>query len=73
MERVYRNKIDENRNIIKNKARLVAQCYCQEECIDYEELFALAARLEAIKMLLAFASYKNMYQIDVKWFSTPCL
>ena len=60
--------MDENGNIIRNKARLVAQGYCQEEGIDYEETFALVARLEAIRMLLAFASYKNfiLYQMDVK-------
>ena len=60
--------MDENGNIIRNKATLVAQDYCQEEGIDYEENFASVARLEAIKMLLAFTSYKNfiLYQIDVK-------
>ena len=65
---VFRNKMDENGNIIRNKARLVAQGYCQEEDIDYEETFAPVARLEAIRMLLAFASYKNfvLYQMDVK-------
>ena len=65
---VFRNKIDENGNIIRNKARLVAQDYCQEEGINYEETFAPIARLEAIRMLLAFASYKNfiLYQMDVK-------
>ena len=64
----FRNKIDENGNIIKNKARLVAQGYCREEAIDYEETFAPVARLEAIRMLLAFASYDNfiLYQMDVK-------
>ena len=53
---------------MRNKARLVAQGYCQEEDIDYEETFAPVARLEAIRMLLAFASYKNfiLYQMDVK-------
>ena len=65
---VFRNKMDEHGNIIRNKARLVAQGYCQEEGIDYEETFAPVARLEAIRMLLAFASYKNfiLYQMDVK-------
>ena len=66
---VFRNKIDENGNIIRNKARLVAQGYCQEEDIDYEETFAPVARLEAIRMLLAFVSYKKkfiLYQMDVK-------
>ena len=68
-EWVFRNKIDENENIIRNKGRLVAQGYCQEEGIDYEETFAPVARLEAIRMLLAFVSYKKkfiLYQMDVK-------
>ena len=65
---VYRNKMDENGIIIRNKARLVAQGYNQQEGIDYEETFAPVARLEAIRMLLAFACYKNfiLYQMDVK-------
>ena len=65
---VFRNKMDENGIIIRNKARLVAQGYNQQEGIDYEETFALVARLEAIRMLLAFACYKNfiLYQMDVK-------
>ena len=52
----------------RNKARLVAQGYNQEEGIDYDETFAPVARLEAIRMLLAFASYKRfkLYQMDVK-------
>ena len=65
---IFRNKMDENGNIIRNKARLVAQGYCQEEGIDYEETFAPVARLEAIRILLTFASYQNfiLYQMDVK-------
>ena len=65
---VYRNKMDENGIIIRNKARLVAQGYNQQEGIDYEETFAPVARLEAIRMLLAFACHKNfiLYQMDVK-------
>ena len=65
---VYRNKMDENGIIIRNKARLVAQGYNQQEGIDYEETFAPVTRLEAIRMLLAFACHKNfiLYQIDVK-------
>ena len=65
---VYRNKMDENRIIIRNKARLVAQGYYQQEGIDYEETFAPVARLEAIRMLLAFTCHKNfiLYQMDVK-------
>nr|GFB02543.1 hypothetical protein [Tanacetum cinerariifolium] len=53
---------------LKNKARLVAQGYRQEEGIDFEESFALIARLEAIRIFLAYAVHKNMvvYQMDVK-------
>ncbi|KAL6337946.1 hypothetical protein AAG906_005411 [Vitis piasezkii] len=65
---VFRNKMDENGIIVRNKARLVAQGYNQEEGIDYEETFAPVARLEAIRMLLAFACFKGfiLYQMDVK-------
>ncbi|RVW18658.1 Copia protein [Vitis vinifera] len=65
---VFRNKMDENGIIIRNKARLVAQGFNQEEGIDYEETFAPVARLEAIRMLLAFACFKDfvLYQMDVK-------
>ena len=65
---VYRNKMDENGIIIINKPRLVAQGYNQKEGIDYEDTFALVARLEAIRMLLAFPCHKNfiLYQMDVK-------
>ena len=60
--------MDENGIIIRNKARLVAQGYNQQEGIDYEETFAPVARLEAIRMLLVFACHKNfiLYQMDVK-------
>nr|GEW84227.1 retrovirus-related Pol polyprotein from transposon TNT 1-94 [Tanacetum cinerariifolium] len=62
------NKRDETRIVIKNKARLVAQGYNQQEGIDYDETFALAARLKAIRIFLAFATYMNfiVYQMDVK-------
>ena len=65
---VFRNKLDENGIVIRNKARLVAKGYNQEEGIDYEETFAPVARLEAIRMLLAYASIMNfkLYQMDVK-------
>nr|GFC92863.1 retrovirus-related Pol polyprotein from transposon TNT 1-94 [Tanacetum cinerariifolium] len=54
--------------IPENKARLVARGYRQEEGIDFEESFALVARLEAIRIFLAYAAHKNMvvYQMDVK-------
>ena len=65
---VYKNKMDKNGIIIRNKARLVAQGYNQQEGIDYEETFAPVARLEAIRMLHAFVCHKNfiLYQMDVK-------
>ncbi len=65
---VFKNKMDENDIIVRNKARLVAQGFNQEEGIDYEETFAPVARLEAIRMLLAFACFKDfvLYQMDVK-------
>ncbi|GJU87413.1 putative ribonuclease H-like domain-containing protein [Tanacetum coccineum] len=52
----------------KNKARLVAQGYIQEEGIDYDEVFALVARIEAIRIFLAYASFKDfmVYQMDAK-------
>jgi hypothetical protein len=64
---VFRNKKDENGIIIRNKARLVAQGFNQEEGVDYEETFAPVTRLEAIRMLLAFACYKDFkfFQMDV--------
>ncbi|GKF07454.1 retrovirus-related pol polyprotein from transposon TNT 1-94, partial [Tanacetum coccineum] len=65
---VFRNKRDETGIVIKNKARLVAQGYNQQEGIDYDETFAFVARLEAIRIFLAFATYMNfiVYQMDVK-------
>ncbi|GJX08583.1 putative ribonuclease H-like domain-containing protein [Tanacetum coccineum] len=65
---VYRNKKDERGIVIRNKARLVAQGYTQEEGIDYDEVFAPVARIEAIRLFLAYASYKDfvVYQMDVK-------
>ncbi|MBM1012053.1 reverse transcriptase domain-containing protein, partial [Escherichia coli] len=65
---VFRNKLDESGLVVRNKARLVAKGYFQEEGIDFDELYASVARIEAIIMLLAFASYMNfkLYQMDVK-------
>ncbi|GJR71110.1 putative ribonuclease H-like domain-containing protein [Tanacetum coccineum] len=65
---VYRNKKDKRGIVIRNKARLVAQGYTQEEGIDYDEVFALVARIEAIRLFLAYASFKDfvVYQMDVK-------
>ena len=65
---VFRNKLDEIGVVTRNKARLVAQGYDQEEGIDYDETFAPIARVESIRMLLAFACYMDfkLYQMDVK-------
>ncbi|GJW79994.1 putative ribonuclease H-like domain-containing protein, partial [Tanacetum coccineum] len=67
-EWVFRNKKDERGTVIKNKARLVAQGYTQEEGIDYDEVFAPVAIIEAIRIFLAYASFKDfvVYQMDVK-------
>ncbi|GKE28548.1 putative ribonuclease H-like domain-containing protein [Tanacetum coccineum] len=56
------------RIVIINKARLVAQGYTQEEGIEYDEVFTLVARIEAIRLFLAYASFKDfmVYQMDVK-------
>ncbi|GJQ95863.1 putative ribonuclease H-like domain-containing protein [Tanacetum coccineum] len=64
----YRNKKDERGIVIRNKTRLVAQGYTQEEGIDYDEVFAPVARIEAIRLFLAYASFKDfvVYQMDVK-------
>ncbi|GJT12655.1 putative ribonuclease H-like domain-containing protein [Tanacetum coccineum] len=62
-----RNKKDERGVVVRNKARLVAQGHRQEEGTDYDEVFALVARIEAIRIFLAFASYMGfiVYQMDV--------
>ncbi|GKD81016.1 putative ribonuclease H-like domain-containing protein [Tanacetum coccineum] len=65
---VFRNKKDKRGIVIRNKARLVAQGHRQEEGIDYEEVFAPVARIEAIRLFLAYASFMGflVYQMDVK-------
>ncbi|GKC02120.1 retrovirus-related pol polyprotein from transposon TNT 1-94, partial [Tanacetum coccineum] len=65
---IYKVKLDELGGILKNKVRLVAHGYNQEEGIDFEESFAPVARVEDIRIFLAFAAHMNMivYQIDVK-------
>ncbi|GJR88152.1 retrovirus-related pol polyprotein from transposon TNT 1-94 [Tanacetum coccineum] len=65
---IHKVKLDELGGILKNKARLVACGYHQKEGIDFEESFALVARLDAIRISLAYATYMNMivYQMDVK-------
>ncbi|GJU99681.1 putative ribonuclease H-like domain-containing protein [Tanacetum coccineum] len=65
---VFKNKKDERGIVIKNKGRLVAQGYTQEEGIDYDEVFDPVARIEAIRLFLAYASFKDfvVYHMDVK-------
>ncbi|GJR37976.1 putative ribonuclease H-like domain-containing protein [Tanacetum coccineum] len=65
---IFRNKKDERGIMINNKEILVAQRYTQEEGIDYDEVFALVARIKAIRLFLAYASFKDfvVYQMDVK-------
>nr|GEZ62389.1 putative ribonuclease H-like domain-containing protein [Tanacetum cinerariifolium] len=65
---VFRNKKDERGIVVRNKARLFAQGHTQEEGIDYEEVFASVARIEAIRLFLAYASFMGfmVYQMDVK-------
>ncbi|GKB50851.1 putative ribonuclease H-like domain-containing protein, partial [Tanacetum coccineum] len=65
---VYKNKKDERGIVIRNKARLVAQGYTQEEGIDYNEVFAPVVRIEAIRLFLAYASFKDfvVYPMDMK-------
>ena len=60
--------MDESENVVRNKDRLVVQGYTQIEGIDFEKTFAPVARLEAIRITLTFASYKNfkLFQMDVK-------
>ena len=64
----FRNKMDEYGIITRNKARLVAKGYNQEEGIDYGETFAPVARLEVVRLLLAFACMNGfkLFQMDVK-------
>ena len=61
---VFRNKLNEQGEVIRNKARLVAQGYSQQEGIDYNETFAPVARLESIRLLISFVVQNNHY---IKW------
>ena len=65
---MFKNKINEEGQVIRNKARLAYKGYSQIEGIDFEETFAPVARMEAIRMFLAFACSKGfkIYQMDVK-------
>ena len=65
---VFKNKLNTDGKIVRNKARLVAKGYTQEFGIDFEESFAQVARLEAVRLLLAFAASRKikLYQMDMK-------
>jgi hypothetical protein len=65
---VLKNKQGEDGEVVRNKARLVAKGFSQVEGLNFGETFAHVARLEAIRILLAFAAYKGfkLYQMDVK-------
>ena len=65
---VFINKLNEQGEVVRNKARLVAQGYSQQEGLDYTETFAPVARLEAIRLLLSYAVNHGiiLYQMDVK-------
>ena len=64
---VFKNKQGEDGLVVRNKARLVAQGFCQKEGIDFDKTFAPVARLEAIQIFLAFAASKGfkVFQMDV--------
>eukprot|EP00253_Pinus_taeda_P032988 PITA_32988 len=65
---IFKNKLNENGEVIRNKARLVCKGYAQQEGIDFEDTFAPVARLEAIRMFLALSSFQKfkVFQMDVK-------
>ena len=64
---IFRNKLNEDGEVIKNKARLVCKGYSQKEGIDYGETFAPVARIEAVRLFLAYAAHKTTRYI--KWMS----
>nr|GEZ83144.1 Gag-Pol polyprotein [Tanacetum cinerariifolium] len=65
---LWKNKRDEDNTVIRNKSRLVAKGYGQKEGVDFEESFAPVARLEAIRLFIAYAAHKSftIYQMDIK-------
>nr|GFB76775.1 uncharacterized mitochondrial protein AtMg00820-like [Tanacetum cinerariifolium] len=65
---IFKNKKDESSLVIRNKARLVAVGYSQQEGIDYDEMFSSVARIKAIRLFLAYAAHKDftVFQMDVK-------
>ncbi|GJX69968.1 retrovirus-related pol polyprotein from transposon TNT 1-94 [Tanacetum coccineum] len=68
MKWLWKNKRDEENTVIHNKVRLVAKGYNQKEGINFKESFALVARLEAVRLFVAYAAHKSfpVYQMDVK-------
>jgi hypothetical protein len=62
---VFRNKLNEDGQVTRNKARLVCKGYAQIEGIDFEETFSLVARMEAIRLILAYACSKILK--DIRW------
>eukprot|EP00253_Pinus_taeda_P006520 PITA_06520 len=65
---IFKNKLNENGEVIRNKAKLVCKGHAQQEGIDFEETFAPVARLDAIRMFLALSSFQKfkVFQMDVK-------
>ena len=65
---IFKNKLNENGEVIRNKARLVCKGYAQQEGIDFEETFAPVARLETIQMFLSLSSFQKfkVFQMDIK-------
>nr|GFD31694.1 retrovirus-related Pol polyprotein from transposon TNT 1-94 [Tanacetum cinerariifolium] len=65
---LWKNKRDEENTVIRNKSRLVAKGYAQKKGVNFEESFAPVARLEAVRLFIAYAAHKsfNVYQMDVK-------
>ena len=65
---VFRNKLDDNDEITRNKATLVYKVYAQEEGLDYVENFSPIARMEGVRKIIAYATYKGfkVYKMDVK-------
>jgi hypothetical protein len=65
---VFRNKLNEDGHVTKNKARFVCKGYTQVEGIEFEEMFSPVSRMEAIRLILAYACSKNIkvYQMDMK-------
>nr|GFC37052.1 retrovirus-related Pol polyprotein from transposon TNT 1-94 [Tanacetum cinerariifolium] len=68
MKWLWKNKCNEENTVIRNKSRLVAKGYAQKEGVDFEESFAPVARLEAVRLFIAYAAHKSftVYQMDVK-------